>query len=108
MFREDDMQELTKEEKVGALWLMHFGEIFPEEADCSQCADFKADLCKGEKVPVKCMVEKSQKSEVALCGGESPIPKETLIGIGEIILKFAGKSLTNNKPRPYRANKGLS
>lgn len=47
-----------KDEALGLLWMMHFGDLEPCKATCKDCSDFRIGVCKGGRDPWECIQEK--------------------------------------------------
>lgn len=80
-------EKMNKKEKIGVLWLMHFGGALPWEAKCSQCEKFKAKICEGGKVPADCILKKDPQLEFF------PASKRGLKEIGDLVLECAKRGI---------------
>lgn len=77
---------MTRKEKFGLYWLIHFGSKFPPDVRCFQCADFKIKVCEGGQIPIECMLGGSQKFEFETFGS-SGISRRYLGEVGKRLLK---------------------
>jgi hypothetical protein len=55
MGRDDILLELMIAQIDPMVWYVHFGEVPPWEARCTDCADHREGVCKGGREPVGCM-----------------------------------------------------
>jgi len=59
------IQRFLEQDKIDpALWKSHFPSLLPSQVPaCSDCAEFSAKTCPGDKDPVECHLSKASASE---------------------------------------------